>query len=79
MCSSDLTGNAFAMRYYSEHGLYLLDYQAEFHTYLYKTPESQHDFDLFSSMLDKRLKGGVLTQSELRSQPRGYSHTRAPR
>lgn len=58
-------GNDFANAYYGRDGLYLQDYAAVFDGDLYKVPEADHDFTLYSRMLDERLRSGILTKSDL--------------
>lgn len=53
-------GNAFAEQYYGDKGLYTQDYQANFGSKEYRSPENDHDFAVFSSMLDGRLTSGQL-------------------
>jgi len=65
----DDAGNAFAEEYYGEHGLYLDDYSANFEHLMYVAPEEDHDFDLFSSVLEDRLRTGVLTRSQANRKP----------
>jgi hypothetical protein len=55
-------GNAFAEKYYGDQGLYLQDYQKQFGSHEYSSPESAHDFVEFSSLLNGRLKSGQLTK-----------------
>ncbi|MGH1366377.1 MAG: hypothetical protein ACRBF0_22645 [Calditrichia bacterium] len=59
-------GNAFAQRYYGEEGLYLSDYVENFGDLFYLAPEREHDFEKFSSMLEGRVRSGILTESEIR-------------
>ncbi len=54
-------GNRFAEQYYGEKGLYLEDYATHFGDLIYLTPEEEHDFSKFSSMLESRIKSGILT------------------
>lgn len=58
-------GNAFASRYYGQNGLYLDDYSQEFFDLMYIASEDEHDFDVFSSMIGRRLKSDVLTKADL--------------
>lgn len=53
-------GNHFAQQYYGDDGLYLQDYAEHFGELMYVTPESRHDFDRFSELLDARVSKGVL-------------------
>ena len=57
-------GNAFAARYYGDDGLYLADYASNFGDLLYTAPESEHDFQAFTRMVDTRLKSGILTNAD---------------
>jgi hypothetical protein len=57
-------GNQFAQSYYGEDGLYLQDYADHFGDLMYEAPDDAHDFNLFSSILNGRLKSGVLTISQ---------------
>lgn len=58
----DLTdeGNFFTQQYYGNDGLYLEDYSEHFGDLMYVAPESAHDFEKFSSILDARAATGVL-------------------
>lgn len=56
-------GNAFADQYYGVDGLYLDDHAENFGKLEYVAAESSHDFAMFSSMIDSRLKSGVLMKS----------------
>ncbi len=60
-------GNAFAELYYGDDGLYLEDYADHFGDLMYVAPESAHDFNAFSAVLDARIESGVLTKSQQRS------------
>jgi hypothetical protein len=60
--SLNTQGNAFAAKYYGDQGLYLQDYQKHFSHHEYSSPESAHDFDEFSSLLNRRFKSGQLTK-----------------
>jgi len=62
-------GNDFASKYYGDDGLYLSDYAENFGELMYVAPESAHDFAKFSSMIQKRLESGVLTQKQVREKP----------
>lgn len=55
-------GNAFAEKYYGDQGLYTQDYQKHFGSKEYSSPESEHDFAEFSSILAGRLNNGQLTK-----------------
>ena len=57
--------NAFASAYYGEDGLYLADYAAHFGHLMYIAPESDHDFQAYSAMLDTRLASGKLRQPDI--------------
>lgn len=57
-------GNQFTAQYYGENGLYLQDYGDNFGDLMYLKPEEEHDFNKFSSMLESRLKSGILTTEE---------------
>ena len=72
-------GNAFAARYYATEGLYLDDYAKTFQEQMYVAPEAAHDFEKFSSMLDERLRTGILLKADRRLPPGAYTHTRAPK
>ena len=61
-------GNAFVSAYYGKNGLYLYDYAEHFGHLMYVAPEIEHDFELFSSILENRYQSGVLTESQ-RTQP----------
>lgn len=56
-------GNAFAENYYGDKGLYLPDYAKHFGDLMYVAPESAHDFELFSKVLESRYQSGVLTDA----------------
>ena len=55
-------GNAFAEKYYGDQGLYPQDYHTHFGSKEYLSPESEHDFAEFSSVLQDRLNSGQLTK-----------------
>lgn len=57
-------GNAFADKYYGKDGLYLQDYIDHFSDLAYVAPEEDHDFQLFTSMLEARCQSGILTESQ---------------
>lgn len=57
-------GNEIAAKYYGDQGLYLLDYYQHFGSLMYVAPESEHDFERFSSLMDQRVRSGVLTQAD---------------
>ena len=58
-------GNSFAEQYYGDDGLYLDDYAEAFGEMMYLAPEDAHDFAKFSSILEARFNGGVLTKRKL--------------
>ncbi len=58
-------GNSFAGAYYADDGLYLGDYAEHFGDLMYVAPESDHDFQAFSAMLDARLASGKLRRSDI--------------
>ena len=58
----DEKGNTFASQYYGKNGLYLDDYAENFGDLMYVAPESEHDFELFSSILEARYQSGDLTE-----------------
>ena len=58
----DDAGNAFAIKYYGDRGLYLNDYAQHFDHLMYCAPESAHDFEKFSSILEERFKSGILEE-----------------
>lgn len=62
-------GNAFARLYYGPNGLYLDDYSNALDELLYCLPESAHDFQSFSAMLDARLISNVLTVGDEAATP----------
>lgn len=55
-------GNAFAMQYYGDEGLYLDDYAVAFGDLMYVASEGAHDFAKFSSIVEARFNGGPLTK-----------------
>lgn len=55
-------GNTFAEKYYGDDGMYLEDYAEHFGELMYTAPEAAHDYQLFSNLLEKRLKSGKLTK-----------------
>ena len=57
-------GNAFAMQYYGDDGLYLDDYAEAFGDLMYVASEGAHNFAEFSSMLQARFSGGLLTKGK---------------
>ncbi len=57
-------GNAFALQYYGDNGLYLDDYAEAFGDLMYVASEGAHDFLKFSSMLEARFNGGLLTKKK---------------
>ncbi|KAI9133885.1 hypothetical protein [Acaryochloris sp. CCMEE 5410] len=57
-------GNVFAEQYYGKNGLYLQDYIDHFSDLAYVAPEENHDFQLFSSILEARYQSGILTESQ---------------
>ena len=63
----DEMGNEFARKYYGDNGLYLEDYAKHFGKLMYVAPESAHDFKIFSAMIERRLKSGVLTKHDHKS------------
>ncbi|MBW5415770.1 hypothetical protein EGJ52_17090 [Pseudomonas luteola] len=60
-------GSSFANKYYGDEGLYLEDYAKTFGELMYVAPESAHDFQEFSAMLDARYESGVLTKAKKKS------------
>jgi len=62
-------GNAFAEKYYGDKGLYLSDYAECFKDLMYVAPESAHDFNKFSAMIDSRMKSGILTADPQKEKP----------
>ena len=58
-------GNEIAGQYYGSHGLYLQDYADHFGNLMYVAPESAHDFEEFSTILDARVNSGVLIKAEV--------------
>ncbi|MEM9535038.1 MAG: hypothetical protein AAF268_01930 [Cyanobacteria bacterium P01_A01_bin.3] len=58
-------GNAFAEAYYGDDGLYYVDYIDHFGELMYVAPEIQHDYALFSTLLENRYRSGQLTKSQL--------------
>jgi hypothetical protein len=58
-------GNAFAQRYYGKDGLYLDDYAKDFLEHMYVTSEDALDYPVFSAMIERRLKSGILTKAEV--------------
>ena len=58
-------GNAFAEKYYGENGLYLEDYANHFTDLMYETPESEHNFEKYSAVIDSRLRKNILTKDQL--------------
>ena len=62
-------GNRFAEQYYGDDGLYLDDYSEHFGDLMYVAPESAHDFSRYSSILESRLRSGVLTKQQLKKKP----------
>jgi hypothetical protein len=56
-------GNDFIGKYYGDHGEhlgeYLGDYETHFRQQMYVTPESEHDFALFSQMVNSRYRAFV--------------------
>ena len=60
----DLTdeGNSFAAQYYGNEGLYLDDYAEQFGSLMYVAPESAHDYEKFSRMLESRGATGILAK-----------------
>lgn len=60
-------GNSFAEEYYGDDGLYFDDFSKHFGELMYVAPENAFDFSKFSSVLDSRLKSGILTASRLDS------------
>jgi hypothetical protein len=56
--SEDLNeeGNAFIGVYYGKGGEYLNDYATTFSKQMYVAAEAEHDFKLFSGMVDRRYK-----------------------
>ena len=61
-------GNVFAEKYYGKDGLYLQDYIDHFSDLAYVAPEEDHDFQLFSSILEARYQSGILTESQAQSK-----------
>lgn len=59
-------GNSFAEKYYGEDGLYLSDYAENFSEHMYVVPEQGHDYAKFEAMLNRRLKAGILKNSQIR-------------
>ncbi|WP_449117367.1 DUF7832 domain-containing protein [Pseudomonas viridiflava] len=61
----DLTeaGNLFTQQYYGDDGFYLHDYTEHFGDFMFVAPESAHDFDKFSSILEARFTSGVLVKA----------------
>jgi|GEM_PF-1778988 len=64
--SEDLNdkGNEFAQVYYGDDGLYYEDYSKHFVDLLYEAPEEDHDFEKFSSILEARMRSGILTEPQ---------------
>ncbi|MHA6206267.1 DUF7832 domain-containing protein [Dyella soli] len=61
----DDQGNAFVSVYYGDHGDYLNDYADNFGELMYVASEGEHDFRLFSSMVDARYNAFVESQAGL--------------
>lgn len=63
----DLTdeGNEFAVQYYGDEGLYLDDYAEHFGELMYVAPESVHDFEAYSEMLDARWRSKSLMKQKI--------------
>ena len=61
-------GNIVAGAYYGTDGLYLDDYALHFGDLMYVAPEDAHDFDEFASVLEARLRSGVLTKSQANAE-----------
>ncbi|MDH5232153.1 MAG: hypothetical protein OEZ58_07110 [Gammaproteobacteria bacterium] len=59
-------GNQFAEAYYGEDGLYLDDYANNFGNLMYEAPENEHDFEVYSKVLESRFKSGILTNAQLK-------------
>ena len=55
-------GNAFAAQYYGDNGLYLDDYAKHFGELMYVRSEADHDYELFSKILNERFETGVLVK-----------------
>lgn len=55
-------GNEFAAEYYGDNGLYLEDYAEHFGGLMYLEPEEDHDFSMFSKMIENRIASGKLTK-----------------
>ncbi len=66
--SEDLNeeGQAFAAQYYGDDGLYLYDYTENFDDLGYSGPETMHDFNKFSMILEERFNNGILTKSQIK-------------
>ncbi|WP_282609257.1 hypothetical protein [Pelagibius sp. Alg239-R121] len=60
-------GNNFAEQYYGDDGLYLTDFADNFAQQMYVEPEEAHDFTTFASVLDTRLKTGILTEQQAKA------------
>lgn len=60
-------GNEFAQRYYGPEGLYLNDYANEFADLMYVAGEEMHDYERFSALIERRIKSGVLTETDLKA------------
>ena len=56
-------GNVFASQYYGDDGLYFEDYAKHFGDLMYVESEGKHDFNKYSSVLDARLRNGILVKS----------------
>lgn len=68
-----LEGNEFAAKYYGDDGLYFDDYANNFGELMYLKPESDHDFGVYSSMVESRLESGVFTSADMvKQKPRSW-------
>lgn len=61
-------GQAVANRYYGEDGLYLDDYTDYIGDDLYRRTEEEHDTEKMFSVMNARLKSGILTKEELKNK-----------
>jgi len=55
-------GNQFAEQYYGDNGRYLDDYVSLFGDKMYVSSETEHDFKMFSNLIEKRYQSGKLTK-----------------
>jgi len=63
------TGNEFSSKYYGDDGLYFDDYVELFEDLMFESPESDHDFNQLSQVMESRYQSNIITKSDTQKMP----------